>query len=54
MIVPPGLPGSDYPILAAIPNTGFSCTDKLPGFYADEAADCQVCVGGGGSLEFSE
>ncbi|KAK7086332.1 hypothetical protein SK128_018848 [Halocaridina rubra] len=38
----PGEPGKDYPVHSFIPNTGFSCSDKLPGFYADDAAHCQV------------
>ncbi|XP_018017463.1 uncharacterized protein LOC108674075 isoform X2 [Hyalella azteca] len=38
----PGTPGTDYPTLAGIPKTGFTCADKLPGFYADEEARCQV------------
>jgi len=38
----PGEPGKDYPVLAFIPNTGFSCSDRLPGFYADDSAHCQV------------
>ncbi|XP_064078325.1 uncharacterized protein LOC135195784 [Macrobrachium nipponense] len=38
----PGEPGKDYPVHAFIPNTGFSCSDRLPGFYADDTAHCQV------------
>lgn len=38
----PGEPGKDYPIHSIIPSTAFSCSDKLPGFYADEEAHCQV------------
>lgn len=38
----PGVPGVDYPTLATIPRSAFSCSDKLPGFYADEEARCQV------------
>ncbi|XP_071524853.1 uncharacterized protein [Panulirus ornatus] len=38
----PGEPGKDYPVHAIIPSTGFSCSDKLPGFYVDEKANCQV------------
>lgn len=40
-----GVPGQDYPLLSAVPNTGFFCTDQpLPGYYADTAAEaaCQV------------
>ncbi|XP_042225125.1 uncharacterized protein LOC121868519 isoform X1 [Homarus americanus] len=38
----PGEPGKDYPIHSFIPSTSFSCSDKLPGFYADEGSSCQV------------
>ena len=40
-----GVPGEDFPILASVPDTGFSCQDQdLPGYYADlaEEAGCQV------------
>ncbi|XP_066971864.1 uncharacterized protein [Macrobrachium rosenbergii] len=40
-----GVPGQDYPILASVPDTGFSCADQqFPGYYADTAdeAGCQV------------
>lgn len=40
-----GVPGQDYPLLSAVPDTGFFCTDQpLPGYYADTAAEaaCQV------------
>jgi len=39
-----GVPGVDYPILAFVPATGFSCNGQLPGYYADTApeAGCQV------------
>ncbi|XP_071520478.1 uncharacterized protein [Panulirus ornatus] len=39
-----GVPGQDYPILATVPDTGFSCEGQLPGYYADTApeAGCQV------------
>ncbi|KAK3857042.1 hypothetical protein Pcinc_036678 [Petrolisthes cinctipes] len=41
-----GVPGEDYPILASIPDTGFSCQDQQdsPGYFADTAdeARCQV------------
>ncbi|XP_071517662.1 uncharacterized protein [Panulirus ornatus] len=40
-----GVPGQDYPILASVPDTGFSCEDQqFPGYYADTAdeAGCQV------------
>ncbi|KAG7160706.1 eggshell protein 2A-like [Homarus americanus] len=47
-----GVPGQDYPILAFVPNTGFSCDGQIPGYYADTApeAGCQVfhiCQQGG-------
>ncbi|XP_047470866.1 pro-resilin-like isoform X1 [Penaeus chinensis] len=40
-----GVPGEDYPILASVPDTGFSCDDQaVQGYYADTAAEagCQV------------
>ncbi|XP_066950735.1 pro-resilin-like [Macrobrachium rosenbergii] len=40
-----GVPGVDYPILAFVPNTGFSCdAQNVPGYYADTdgQAGCQV------------
>ncbi|XP_064097237.1 uncharacterized protein LOC135208497 [Macrobrachium nipponense] len=39
-----GVPGQDYPILASVPNTGFSCQGQIPGYYADtdQQARCQV------------
>ncbi|XP_068233965.1 uncharacterized protein [Palaemon carinicauda] len=40
-----GVPGEDYPILASVPDTGFTCADQeFPGYYADTAdeAGCQV------------
>lgn len=39
-----GVPGEDYPILSSVPDTGFSCEEQLPGYYADtdEGAGCQV------------
>ncbi|XP_071522336.1 uncharacterized protein [Panulirus ornatus] len=40
-----GVAGQDYPILASVPDTGFSCEDQqFPGYYADTAdeAGCQV------------
>ncbi|XP_064093943.1 sialidase-like, partial [Macrobrachium nipponense] len=39
----PGIAGDDYPTLARIPDTGFSCrSQELPGYYADQEAQCQV------------
>ena len=50
----PGQPGEDYPILAEVPETAFSCEGRTEGgYYADVEADCQpfhVCVNDGGSL----
>ncbi|XP_066951829.1 uncharacterized protein [Macrobrachium rosenbergii] len=40
-----GVPGIDYPVLAFVPDTGFSCdAQSVPGYYADTApeAGCQV------------
>ncbi|XP_066972424.1 uncharacterized protein [Macrobrachium rosenbergii] len=40
-----GVPGQDYPILASVPDTGFTCeAQEFPGYYADTAdqAGCQV------------
>lgn len=39
----PGVPGQDYPDLKEIPETSFSCADKVPGgYYADVETRCQV------------
>ncbi|XP_042209521.1 mucin-2-like [Homarus americanus] len=41
----PGIPGLshyDYPIYSTLPETPFSCSDKHPGYYADQEARCQV------------
>ncbi|KAK4326085.1 hypothetical protein Pmani_003340 [Petrolisthes manimaculis] len=39
-----GVAGQDYPILASVPFTAFSCAGQIPGYYADTApeAGCQV------------
>ncbi|XP_069980863.1 pupal cuticle protein 36-like [Penaeus vannamei] len=40
-----GVPGEDYPIMASVPDTGFSCdAQAVQGYYADTAAEagCQV------------
>lgn len=38
----PGRPGSDYPILPAVPYTNFYCDEqKYPGFFADTETRCQ-------------
>merc|ERR1712071_420407 len=39
----PGTADIDYPVLAAVPETNFSCRDQLiGGYYADVEARCQV------------
>jgi hypothetical protein len=39
----PGIPGQDYPILAEVPETSFSCSGQVDGgYYADKDAQCQV------------
>ena len=42
------MPGRDYPVLAAVPPTLFSCRGQVEGgYYADPQTDCQafhVCV----------
>jgi len=39
----PGEPGVDYPILATVPTTSFSCVGKAEGgYYADMETGCQV------------
>jgi len=39
----PGVPGDDYPTLAVIPPTSFSCSGQVEGgYYADTEAGCQV------------
>ncbi|XP_045537615.1 probable cyclin-dependent serine/threonine-protein kinase DDB_G0292550 [Papilio machaon] len=38
----PGQPGNDYPTLATIPRTSFSCAGREPGYYADTDTNCQV------------
>lgn len=38
----PGRPGTDYPILSAVPYTNFYCDEQLyPGFFADMETRCQ-------------
>ncbi|CAB3362030.1 Hypothetical predicted protein [Cloeon dipterum] len=44
----PGEPGEDYPLHHSPPDTGFSCSGRLVGYYADVQAGCQafhVCNG---------
>lgn len=37
-------PGVDYPIYNSVPfGLTFTCGGKLPGYYADPEARCQVC-----------
>lgn len=37
-----GRPGTDYPILSAVPYTNFYCDEqKYPGFFADVETRCQ-------------
>ncbi|KAK4003226.1 hypothetical protein OUZ56_005006 [Daphnia magna] len=38
----PGVAGKDYPNYHEIPKTNFGCSDKIPGYYADTDARCQV------------
>ncbi|XP_043220331.1 uncharacterized protein LOC122380867 isoform X1 [Amphibalanus amphitrite] len=40
--VVPGVPGDDYPILAEIPETDFSCAGRPQGYFSDVLARCQV------------
>ena len=57
----PGTPGEDYPILATVPPTAFSCDgeDRVHGgYYADIEADCQpfhICadLGDGTKYKYS-
>lgn len=49
----PGVPGEDYPILSTPVETGFTCPQEVPGYYADQEGDCQlyhICAGAEGSL----
>ncbi|XP_050349007.1 uncharacterized protein LOC126772646 isoform X2 [Nymphalis io] len=39
----PGKPGTDYPVLGAVPYTNFYCDDQAyPGFFADMETRCQA------------
>ncbi|QQP51238.1 Putative LOC100168286 [Caligus rogercresseyi] len=39
----PGVPGEDYPILAEVPETAFTCEGQVEGgYYADPEAQCQA------------
>jgi hypothetical protein len=45
----PGVPGEDYPVYSAVPDTGFSCEGRVQGGkYADPGAECQVGGQGAG------
>ena len=54
----PGTPGEDYPILAKVPSTSFSCDgdDRVHGgYYADVEADCQpfhICADLGAGVKY--
>ncbi|XP_064104902.1 U-scoloptoxin(01)-Er1a-like [Macrobrachium nipponense] len=51
-----GTAGVDYPTYSEVPpGLSFACTDKIPGYYADPEAQCQVwhwCVPGGQKYSF--
>jgi hypothetical protein len=54
----PGIPGEDYPLLAAPLDTSFVCEGREVGYYADPEGECQqfhICVSDGlsGPLKFS-
>ena len=56
----PGQAGVDYPTLASIPDTSFSCANRvMGGYYADVETECQVfhiCGGSNnvfGSIKYS-
>jgi len=54
----PGVPGEDYPIFVAPPETAFLCEDKIEGYYADPDSDCQafhICANDGndGLIKYS-
>jgi len=38
----PGDPETDYPIYDKIPETAFTCNDRIDGYYADLETRCQV------------
>ncbi|XP_026731265.1 uncharacterized protein LOC113496309 [Trichoplusia ni] len=39
----PGKPGTDYPVLGAVPYTNFYCDEQaFPGFFADMETRCQA------------
>lgn len=38
-----GAAGVDYPTYSEVPpGLAFTCTDRIPGYYADPEAQCQV------------
>lgn len=37
-----GNPGLDFATFSSVPETGFSCMNRLPGYYADTGAGCQA------------
>lgn len=51
-----GQAGVDYPTYSEVPpGLSFTCGDKVPGYYADPEAQCQVwhwCVPGGSKYSF--
>merc|ERR1719471_236427 len=54
----PGVPGDDYPIFAAPPETRFVCDGYVSGYYADQESRCQayhVCASDGqdGLIKYS-
>merc|ERR1719273_1314507 len=55
----PGNPGEDYPILAEVPETAFTCDGQVEGgYYGDTETECQafhVCTadGQGGQSKYS-
>merc|ERR1712066_435586 len=49
----PGIPGEDYPIFVAVPETSFTCDGQVDGgYYGDPEAECQafhICSNDGNS-----
>ncbi|KAK4885735.1 hypothetical protein RN001_002006 [Aquatica leii] len=50
------VPGQDYPIYNEVPRgLSFKCDQRLPGYYSDPEAQCQVwhwCLPNGGQFSF--
>jgi len=50
------IPGQDYPIYSEIPKgLSFSCEQRIPGYYSDPEAQCQVwhwCLPSGQKFSF--